>query len=51
MKVTVSDLEQAGFVINTAKNHLEPHQVSEWLGFTVDLKEGCFKVPVIKYVA
>ena len=48
MKVIVSDLEQAGFVINTAKSHLEPHQVSEWLGFTVDLEEGCFKVPCDK---
>ena len=43
MKVIVSDVEQSGFVINTAKSQLEPHQLSEYLGFTVDL--GCFKVP------
>ena len=41
----VSDLERSEFVLNVSKSHLEPVQVVEWLGFTVNLKEGCFSVP------
>ena len=41
----VSDLKNAGFVLNVSKSHLEPVQVIAWLGFNVDLKNGCFSVP------
>ena len=44
-KTIMSELEQAGFVLNVAKSHLEPHQVADWLGFTVDLRTRCFRVP------
>lgn len=44
-KIIVSDLEQAGLVLNIAKSNLEPQQLVEWLGFTVDLQVGCFRVP------
>ena len=41
----VSDLERSGFVPHVSKSHLEPVQVEGWLGFTVNLSEGCFSVP------
>jgi hypothetical protein len=40
-----SDLKDAGFVLNVPKSKLRPHQVGAWLGFTVDLLAGCFRVP------
>ena len=40
-----ADLESAGFVLNVTKSRLAPHQVGEWLGFTVDLSLACFIVP------
>ena len=43
--VILSDLERAGFVLNVSKSCLEPHQIADWLGFTVDLGTGCFRVP------
>ena len=43
--LVVSDLNKAGFVLNVSKSHLEPVQIIDWLGFTVDLKRGCFSVP------
>ena len=45
-----SDLMKAGFVLNTSKSRLEPHQVGGWLGFTIDLAAGCFLVPDDKIV-
>ena len=42
---TVSDLQEAGFVLNTVKSKLTPHQIGEWLGFIVDLVSGCFYIP------
>ena len=34
-----------GFVLNIPKSHLEPHQITDWLGFIIDLCAGCFRVP------
>ena len=28
----VSDLQEAGFMLNTVKSKLTPHQIGEWLG-------------------
>ena len=38
----VSDLEQAGFVLNVNKSRLKSEQVAVWLGFTLDLRERKF---------
>ena len=46
--MAVSDLERAGFVLNLKKCCLEPCQTGKWLGFTVNLSEGKFLVPVCK---
>ena len=46
--IVVSDLDRAGFVLNTMKSQLSPVQVIDWLGFTLDLREGCFSVPQLK---
>ena len=43
--IVTSDLERAGFVLNVSKSHLEPHQIADWLGFSIDLCTGCFRVP------
>ena len=43
--LVVSDLNKAGFVLDVSKSHPEPVQIIDWLGFTVDLKRGCFRVP------
>ena len=40
-----ADLRDAGFVINIDKSRFIPHQVGEWLGFTINLVSGCFRVP------
>ena len=49
--MVVSDLERAGFVLNLKKCCLEPCQTGKWLGFTVNLSEGKFLVPVCKLKA
>ena len=41
----MSDHERAGFVVNIIKSHLIPEQIIDWLGFILDLREGCFSVP------
>ena len=46
--VVVSDLDRAGFVLNIMKSQLSPVQVIDWLGFTLDLREGCFSAPQLK---
>ena len=46
--IILSHLEHAGFVLNIARSHLEPHQVVDWLEFIVDLNAGCFGVPADK---
>ena len=40
----VSDLDRAGFMLNIMKSQLSPVQVIDWLGFTLDLREGRFSV-------
>ena len=46
--IVVSDLKRAGFVLNIIKSHLTPEQIIDWLGFIIDLREGCFSVPQYK---
>ena len=41
----MTDLENAGFMINTGKSIWAPSQAMEWLGFHVDLNKGVFAVP------
>ena len=41
----VSDLECAGFVLNSDKSRLKPQQIGPWLGFIINLVEGKFMVP------
>ena len=43
--IMVSDLDSAGFVLNVIKTHLEPVQIIDWLGFIINLRDGCFSVP------
>ena len=45
-----NDLIKAGFVLNTGKSRLDPHQVGEWLAFIIDLAAGCFLVPDVKII-
>ena len=40
-----SDLDKCGFLINEEKSQLDPHQVGEFLGYSVDLENGVFLVP------
>ena len=40
-----SDLDRCGFSINEEKSQLDPHQVGEFLGYSVDLENGVFSVP------
>ena len=44
--LVVSDLNRANFVLNVSKSHLEPVQINDWLGYTVDIKRGCFIISV-----
>ena len=46
-----STLEQAGFVINTAKSNWTPTQRLQWLGFVIDLSKGHIEVPADKVAA
>ena len=39
-----SDLAKAGLVVNVNKSRLEPTQQCTWLGFDIDLAEGCILV-------
>ena len=43
--IVVSNLDRAGFMLNVIKSHLNPVQIINWLGFILDLREGCFSVP------
>lgn len=47
-EIIKNDLTQSGLMINTEKSDLNPHQVGEFLGFTVDLQQGIFSVPQAK---
>ena len=44
-KAIQADLRGAGFVLNTEKSKLVPHQEGEWLGCNISLSSGCFRVP------
>ena len=39
-----ADLGEAGFILKLIKSKLDPHQISDWLGFSIDLALGCFHV-------
>ena len=41
-------LEDSGMVVNKEKSILQPCQVLDHLGFTIDFKEGCLLVPTEK---
>ena len=43
--IILSDLREAGLVVNYEKSMLVPAQVATWLGFIVDLQQGVFVVP------
>ena len=43
--IILSDLDNAGFILNSEKSHLVPSQVGPWLGFIIDLNKGLFTVP------
>ena len=43
--IIISDLSDAGFVVNVSKSMLIPSQVGSWLGFVIDLGKGWFTVP------
>lgn len=40
MSIIVSNLDQAGFILNAQKSRPEQQQVGTWLGFTLDLHYG-----------
>ena len=40
-----NSLERAGFVVNDAKSVWTPSHCVIWLGFKIDLLEGCVSVP------
>ena len=40
-----STLVQAGLVAHQEKCHWEPSQTTRWLGFILNLCEGCLSVP------
>lgn len=44
MSQIVSELENAGFVLNVIKSRLKPQQIGQWLGFILDLIAGKFVV-------
>ena len=44
-KNAITDLEDAGFVINYTKSKLKPVQFGEWLGTEIDTQNMIFKVP------
>ena len=43
-----STLQRAGLVVNESKSTWHPSHVVQWLGFVVDLEQGCISVPVKK---
>ena len=43
--IMVSDLKQAGFVLNVSKSCLDPVRIGKWLGFIIDLQNGNFYIP------
>ena len=45
LKFMLQTLQDAGVVINLKKSILEPAQVVDYLGFTLNLKDGILEVP------
>ena len=43
-----SDLQKAGFVLNTDKSVLKPCLILEWLGFIWNIEEGSIEIPKMK---
>ena len=43
-----STLHWAGLVVNEAKSSWQPSHEVQWLGFVVNLEQGCISVPVKK---
>ena len=46
-----NSLERVGFVVNDAKSAWTPSHCVIWLGFKIDLLEGCVSVPQEKLIA
>ena len=44
----LSTLSEAGMVVNIQKSFLQPEQILDHLGFTMELKTGCLLVPTEK---
>ena len=44
-KMIIDDLTSAGFIIDVSKSKLQPQQIGQWLGFTLNLLNGKFFVP------
>ena len=45
LNTMLQDLTNSGMVVNHKKSVLEPTQVVDHLGFTIDLKKGLLQVP------
>ena len=43
-----STLHRAGLVVNESKSSWQPAHEVQWLGFVVNLEQGCISVPVNK---
>ena len=43
-----STLHQAGLVVNEAKSSWVPCSTVQWLGFVIDMEQGCISVPHYK---
>ena len=43
-----SDIQKAGFVLNTEKSVLKPCLILEWLGFIWNMEEGSIEIPKLK---
>ena len=44
-KIILDVLASAGFILNIPKSRLTPQQISQWLGFILDLLNGRYYVP------
>ena len=40
-----NDLHQSGLLVNSEKSDFQPRQFGEFLGYTLDLESGKFRVP------
>ena len=44
-KIVQQSLEEAGFLLNKQKSHLDPEHKGTWLGFHIDLAKGTIAIP------